>query len=256
MVQFSSLSGTGLGVCRPDSFAARLRRWGCVLIMLALGTACQTTAGGPPRDEWVDVPKDLLRLQVADDFYANRIDALGSEAEVAWLTGKGNQKYFERLTFSGPTHVMSLHLRMLPTGWYWTAPESAVGLQEDLEIFYDWALGDSIELGAISVVQTGFPRSFYARFSSKGRDCAGVMIASRVASLSNSFQNTIVGYLCASAGSASSLSKDTIRAMMLSVSIDDPYYNGDGFSDEQIDYFKGQQKGVVLYQPNAAEGQG
>ncbi|RVU38654.1 hypothetical protein EOI86_05095 [Hwanghaeella grinnelliae] len=223
--------------------------------MLALVTACQTTAGGPPRDEWVKVPKDLLRLQVADDFYAKRIDALGSEAEVAWLTAKGNQKYFERLTFRGPSYLMSLHLRMLPTGWYWTVPESAIGLQGDLGIFYDWALGD-VDLAGISVVQTGFPRSFYARFTSKGRDCAGVMIASRVAGLSNSFQNTIVGFLCASAGSASSLSDDTIRAMIFAVSINDPYYNGDGFSDEQIEYFKGQQKGIVLYRPNFVPGQG
>jgi|GEM_PF-2689055 len=232
------------------------RRAGLPLLALGVLAGCQTTSGGPPRDKWVDMPKDLLRLQVDSDFYARKIDALGSKAEVAWLTGKGNQKYFERLTFSGPSHIMSLHLRMLPKGWYWTAPESVIGLQDDLDTFYGWALGDDIKLDSITVVKTGFPRSFYARFSSKGRDCAGVMIASRVAVLSNSFHNTIVGYLCASAGSASSLSDDAVEAMMHAVTIEAPYYDGDGFSDEQLEYFKGRQGGVVLRRPGVPKNTG
>lgn len=215
------------------------------MLVAALLSACQTT-GGPPRDEWVKLPKDLLRMEVDSDFYGGRIEALGSEAEAAWLTGGRSQRYLERLTFSGPRYVLSLHLRMLPKGWHWTVPESVVGLQDDLRDLYGWTLGEDIELGAISVVRTGFPRSFYARFSSKGRQCAGMMIASGVGGLSNSFRNTVIAYICASAGSASSLSEETIVAMMQALRIKDAYYNGGGFSDEQIRYFKGKQEGVVL----------
>ncbi len=192
------------------------------------------------------MPKDLLRLRVDSVFYAQAIDALGSEAEVAWTTSKGSQGYHERLTFSGPGYVMSLNLRMLPKGWRWTVPESVIGLQDDLRRLYGWALGDGIVLDGITTVKSGFPRSFYSRFTSNGRECGGVMIASRVANLSNSFRNTVVGYVCASAGSTSSLTDDVIEAMIRAVEISDPYYNGDGFSDEQLEYFKGKQGGVVL----------
>lgn len=231
---------------RLCAMRSSLVRMAAAFAALALVCACQTTAGGPPRDEYVSMPKDLLRLQVDDKFYGGEIDALGSDAEVAWSTSKGSQGYHERITFSGPQYIMSLNLRMLPDGWAWTVPESVIGLQDDLVYLYGWTLGKDIQLNAITPVRTGFPRSFYARFSSKGRDCVGVMIASNVAVVSNNFRNTVVGYLCASAGTASTLRGATIDAMMHAITIQDPYYNGEGFSDEQIRYFKGRQQGVVM----------
>lgn len=217
-----------------------------LVIALEFLAACQTVPGGPPRDKYVGMPKDLLRLKIDQEFYGGTIDALSSTAEVAWTTNKGAQGYYERVTFGGTRYLASINLRMLPKGWYWTVPESVHGLQEDLDNHYGHLLGKDIRLGGITTVRTGFPRSFYARFSSKGRDCAGVMIASNVGTISYSFRNTVVGFLCASAGSSSSLAEETIQEFVKAITIDDPYYNGEGFSDEQIDYFKGKQRGVVL----------
>lgn len=245
-----------VGWLSPNVVAPLVRRIGFAVLALVLITACQTTAGGPPRDKWVKMPKDLLRLQVDGGFYGDTIRSLGSEAEAAWGTGKGSQRYIERLTFSGPSYVMSLHLRMLPKGWYWTVPESVVGLQDDLQSLYGWTLGNDITMDGINVVRTGFSRSFFARFKSKGRDCAGIMLASRVGVVSNQFRNTIVGYLCTAVSGVGSLKDETILEMLRAVQIVDPYYNGDGFSDEQIEFFKGKQGGVVRVRPGPIQGAG
>lgn len=233
------------GMPVPSHAFRSLVRGIAATLTLVFVTACQTTSGGLPRDKWVDLPKDLLRLQVDGEFFTQEVDAVGIEAEAAWLTAKGNQKYFERLTFSGPGYVGSLHLRMLPDGWYWTVQESAFGLQNDLETFYDRVLGSDFQVGSIATVRTGFPRSFYAKFTSKGRECAGILAASNVGGVSGDFRNIVVGYICASRGSASSLSDVTVEALLNAMSLEDPYYNGNGFSDEQVEYFKANNLGAV-----------
>lgn len=222
-----------------------LMRIGPALAVLSclLASACQTSTG-IERNEFHSVPAHLLRLQLDEKFQNEVIQPVAVDAVVNWAQQKSANPYYENLTVRGHVYEINMHLIMLPGGWTWNIQESTHDLRKNLLSVYHRFLQQNISLGRHVNVPTDFMRSFYARFESNGRECAGAMIATVPGALPNEFRDTLISYICAAGGSEGGLSDATIQRFFDAISISDIYYNGDGFSAEQIEYLKGQLTGT------------
>ena len=224
-----------------------IRRWtklaALIFAPFLLG-ACQT-ASGIERDTYHSVPVDLLRLQLDRQFQETVVKAGEVDAFVNWVTSKSASPYYENLTVRGADYEINVNLRMLPKGWHWTVQESTHDLRKDLQAIYHRFLPVNLSLGSHIDIPTNFMRSFYARFEMNGRSCAGAMIATVPGVLPNQFRNTVISYICVARGSNARLDRRVIQQFFDAISITDPYYNGGGFSSEQVEFLKGLLTGTA-----------